>query len=852
MKKFIVLCLALAFAFIMSTLSWSQEQSAGTQGANSSEASRRQDQGPRLEEGERGGKPFTAKRTNEKRERRGAKRESKEEAQERTDFVAKMRAKKEEKRAARASVSCWHDTPGADAEGGVVLDHMNWCKAQTFTFTSQECRSMNPPVGCKDVGAYEFKLLLTGEGHQGSSLSDRKHQITVSLQDPKVKWGAPRSTDLMTVSGVCPSSSSSAPKCQAGGTMTQTLAQWMNPQLSTAWINFTSPEGSGEPDEMAWYAAGIKFASNTELDYVTSGPGFRCDSATYFKYNYGCVYPDSNRPDVFTLTVDKEVKESADLIWTAQNRPNDTFPISPGGKKIPGSVASGDPLRRTNKANLDGNREESKKQCRLFFGEKYSKGETRDCDEYPYASTKEGSKTGQGTGEAPSHYAVLPLNSRQNQKAGGRLEEFYNEQRIARDEDDFFVKLVTASGDNYKGPQAPSGTIANAVYPVCANNDVPDVQEVERKAYPEGALLQYAKDTDSGWTGGDSTYTVALPDGRRLYLFSDTFLGPLNADGTRPTKAKLVNSSIVVEDGSSLSTITGGTKTRPKALMPPAVKDRWYWLGDGMVSKIDGKNYLQVMFQEYRNTHDGTEMPFAFARNVVATFDLGDLSKPIWIDPLPSDTGVAWGSAVLPASRSGDGYTYIYGVSKHKVNKKMRIARVKGSDLSQVDEWQFFNAGEFGGPAKWMRSEKEGNEYLEGVANEYSVTPWNKQFALISQDSTAAFSAKIRIWSGCTPYGPFGYRQGNDEVYRTTEGGPPPWGSYGDGRVFTYNAHAHPALQNGDRWTISYNVNTFDSEVSTTGSHYRDPSIYKPRFVSFRLVPARGITRTSKQFNIVD
>ncbi|WP_282795048.1 hypothetical protein [Streptomyces sp. CC224B] len=856
MKKSIVLCLALTFAVLMSTLSWSQEQPPGPQSVASSEARGDQERSSKAERKEKSEKPLTPTRNHEKK-KRGARQESTDEAQERTDFVAKMRARKAEGTGSRAAARCWHDTPGANEPDGVVLDHMNWCKTQKFTFVSQQCRSMNPPIDCKPIGAYEFKVLFTGEGHQGGSLSDRKHQITVNLQEPKVAWGAPRSTDRMTISGVCPSSENprlagraSAPKCTTSGALTQTLAQWMDPQLSTAWITYTSPEGSGHPDEMAWHAAVIKMSSETD-EANLSGPIFRCDSATYFAWHYGCVYPDSSRPDVFTLTVDDEVRDSANLIWAAQNRPNDTFPISPGGKKIPGSVASGDALTRTNPANLEGNRNESKKQCKIFFGEQYSKGETLDCDEYPFASTQQGSKTGRGTGEESAHYAVLPLDKHQNRKAGGRLEKFYNDQRIARDEDPFFVKLVNPNGDNYGGAQARTGMVAKAEYPVCANNDVPDVQAVEKKAYPEGALLQYAKDTDSGWTGGDSTYTVVLPDGRRLYLFSDTFLGPLNADGTRPTKAKFINSSIVVEKGASLSTITGGTKARPKALMPPAVKDRWYWLGDGMVSKIGGKNYLQIMFQEYRNTHDGTEMPFAFARNVVATFDLDDLSQPIWIDPLPSDTGVAWGSALLPASRSGDGYTYIYGVSKHKVNKKMRIARVKGSDLSQADKWQFFNAGELGGD-KWMRSEKEGNEYLEGVSNEYSVTPWNKQFVLISQDSTAAFSAKIRAWSGCTPYGPFGYREGADEVYRTTEGGPPPWGSYGDGRVFTYNAHAHPSLQNGDRWTISYNVNTFDSEVSTTGSHYRDPSIYKPRFVSFRLVPARGISRASKQFKLVE
>lgn len=327
-------------------------------------------------------------------------------------------------------------------------------------------------------------------------------------------------------------------------------------------------------------------------------------------------------------------------------------------------------------------------------------------------------------------------------------------------------------------------------------------------------------------------------------MFSDTFLGPLNPDGTRPIGAKFVNSSFLIQKDGNLSTVTGGTQTRPKAIMPPTIENRWYWLGDGMVSNIDGTDYLQVMFQEYRGTNDGSAMPFAFVRNVVATFALDDLSSPIWIDPLPSETGVAWGSALLPASRSDDGYTYIYGVSNDKTNKKMHIARVKGSNIFDVDNWQFLRNDELVGD-DWMHAEKDGNVYLDGVANEYSVTPWNDQFVVISQDSSEAFSSKIRIWSGCDPYGPFGYWVDHDEVYRMPEVGL--YGSYGDRNVFAYNAHAHPALQIGDRWTLSYNVNSFDNSVSSTGAHYRDPSIYKPRFISFRLIPS-GNSRTSRQF----
>ncbi|MEV6110891.1 hypothetical protein AB0M28_40300, partial [Streptomyces sp. NPDC051940] len=760
-------------------------------------------------------------------------RETVAQAEARTDLVARMRSAEGDVGTADY-LRCRNEAPNSDGPDGVTLDHFNWCKITTFTYVSETCTDISNPATCTEIGRVRFRLTLAGEGNQGSSTADRRHTVTVILDQPVIVSGAPRMSDQLVVAGRCTPTTGGSPMCSMSGTAARTLGEWMQPATSTAWITYTSPEGSHE-DGLAFYTFGVWFGSETDQT-VVNGSRFRCDSATYLDYSYGCVYPDVT--EVFDLTVDSEVKESAEFIWRAQNQPDRTFPVSESAKSIPGSVASGRPLRRTTVANKDGNRTESVKQCRIFFGERYTR-DSRDCDEYPFASTAEGSKTG-GTGTA--HYAVQPLNSAHNQKAGSRLDRFYNDQRILRDEDSFYTRLVDPDGSAYGGPPAPpSGVAAPVVHPTCSTNDLPEVKDLQTKVTPEPQFLDYARTTANGWTGGDSTYSFRLPDGRELYLFSDTFLGPLNADGTRPLSAKLINSSFVVRNGSSMTTIHGGTVNSPKALMPPAIDNRWYWLGDGMVASRGGTDYLQVMFQEYRGTNDGSALPFAFVRNVVATFALDDLTKPVWIDPLPSDTGVAWGSALLPASRSGDGYTYVYGVSNDPVHKKMHIARVRGSDLTNVDDWQFLKTGVTGD--SWMHRETEGSTYLSGVANEYSVTPWRGQFVLISQNSTEAFSNKIRLWSGCDPYS-FAFWVDHDVVYEMPETGL--WGSYGDADVFAYNAHAHPILQDGDRWVVSYNVNSFDNRMTSDGAHYRDPSIYKPRFISFRLVPA-GVVRAQRE-----
>lgn len=344
------------------------------------------------------------------------------------------------------------------------------------------------------------------------------------------------------------------------------------------------------------------------------------------------------------------------------------------------------------------------------------------------------------------------------------------------------------------------------------------VRSVETTVEPEGTFNRYAASTRDGWTGGDSTYSVKLPDGRIVWLFSDTWMGPLNGDGTRPVSAPLVNNTFVVQSGGTLTTYQGGTAGAPRALMPPSGPGKWYWVGDGHLSG----GQLQVVYQEYERFGSGA-WDWRFNRNVVANFALSNLRTPVSVRQLPSASGVAWGSALLPASRSGDGYTYVYGVDDSPINKQMRIARVYGSDLA-TGTWQYHT------PWGWTFREQNSRNLLTGIANEYSVTPWGGQFLLLSQDSTQAFSGQINAWTSCSPYGPFTQKT---PVYRMPE--PGPYGSYWNPNVISYNAHVHAAFSSGDTFIASYNVNSMDTRVSPDGDHYRDPSIYRPRFFRFTL-----------------
>jgi hypothetical protein len=374
-----------------------------------------------------------------------------------------------------------------------------------------------------------------------------------------------------------------------------------------------------------------------------------------------------------------------------------------------------------------------------------------------------------------------------------------------------YAAVDAATFDTYVETTAPLQGVSCAL-------KAPVVQSVDLGVAPQDLFNSYAATTPDGWTGGDSTFSVKLPDGRTVWLFSDTWLGPLNSDGTRPTTAPIINNSFVVQNGSSLTTVQGGTAGAPAALMGPTSTSTWYWIGDGHMSG----GQLQVVFQEYERFGPGA-WDWEFNRNVVADFDLSNLHAPVRVRDLPSASGVAWGSALLPASRSGDGYTYIYGVDDSPINKQMRIARVHGDDLAG-GTWQYYT------PWGWTFREQNARNTLTGVANEYSVTPWGGQFLLLSQDSTEAFSGRIMGYTSCSPFGPFIDRT---DIYRMPE--PGPYGSYWDGDIIAYNAHVHAELSSGSTFVASYNVNTFDNTVTPTSDQYRDPGIYRPRFFRFTL-----------------
>ncbi|MQS38005.1 hypothetical protein FFZ77_20990 [Streptomyces katsurahamanus] len=169
--------------------------------------------------------------------------------------------------------------------------------------------------------------------------------------------------------------------------------------------------------------------SHSEVDAYRSRIRFDYAGPVAGKHK-GTVFSDA-RVKLVMSRKDPAVNESALHIYDAIKRPSRTFP-SFLGKLIPGEKK---PLHRlVDPEKQRKNREKSIKMCNSIWGD-YS-GTRLECDEYPFASTQEGSTKGD------NKYSVRLIEGTDNGAGGNMLNSMFTLNRVL-DGDPFYVKITS-------------------------------------------------------------------------------------------------------------------------------------------------------------------------------------------------------------------------------------------------------------------------------------------------------------------------------------------------------------------------------------------------------------------------
>ncbi|MFD9097673.1 hypothetical protein [Streptomyces collinus] len=264
----------------------------------------------------------------------------------------------------------------------------------------------------------------------------------------------------ITTKGTVPKTWPSGAHFTRGGNIpgTKTWAQLEALRTFHQTVNAKPGQGSGRSDVLfAVYEPAVSYTPPApwKLDGDTGGTLFmlapRWDAASYLPNSTGGGNPGKKGAATFsydtTLILSAkpgaEERAEAQHVKTAFTHPEDTKPYM-SAKKVPGQTVK-DPLHRTvsAKRNSD-NRSAAVKQCRRYWGAGYSHGGTRDCDEYPFASTYEGAAEHDYDPEVRKfNFSVKPIAKEDNQAGGLILKGFYSKNRILDGLDDgFTVKTI--------------------------------------------------------------------------------------------------------------------------------------------------------------------------------------------------------------------------------------------------------------------------------------------------------------------------------------------------------------------------------------------------------------------------
>lgn len=320
-----------------------------------------------------------------------------------------------------------------------------------------------------------------------------------------------------------------------------------------------------------------------------------------------------------------------------------------------------------------------------------------------------------------------------------------------------------------------------------------------------------------GWTGGDGAYSVKLPNGRMLWLFSDTWVGKV--ENSKRVDATIVNNSVGVQTEDKVEySIRRDTTGKPQAMITPPDGRGWHWLFAGSMVK----EKLLIFMPQLEKTNEKS----VFGFRTMALW-LGVVGNPL-------DTPTSWnvqsikiphaeysskrersfGSALL----SDGGFLYIYGTDEDSSvlakRRQLIVARAKLETADDPGSWEFYGQG------AWHKKVEKAEPVADEMASEASVIqlPQRNQYLLVYTRN--GLSKEIRGRLAANPWGPWSPPA---TLYVCPEAS---W----DHRIFCYAGKAHAMLNDGNRIIVSYVANSFDFWHVAS-----DARLYWPRFVEVQL-----------------
>ena len=331
----------------------------------------------------------------------------------------------------------------------------------------------------------------------------------------------------------------------------------------------------------------------------------------------------------------------------------------------------------------------------------------------------------------------------------------------------------------------------------------------------------YVTQNGPGWTGADGTYSLPLPDGTNLWMWSDSYIGTVDST-TRLRSGDLfsAHNSLTVLNQSTGSWTTVGYPPQTTSYFVPKSKSDWFWQGSGLVVQPSAGTYqVKIMLLEWTGV-------FKLVGHSIATVSWPSYAIQSITPVTGLNTTLEWGAKILQVGN----YYYIYGLKDPGTNAKVPyLARTTSvNNLTNASKWQFWNATQ----NKWMAGESNATALkgVPGITPEYSVDQLSYNggtfYMMTGMDPlnpVYPLWSHVTTWYSCSPQGPWSQKT---TVYTAPEAGA---NGCKVGTLVTYNAKAHTEFTDADGILVSYNVNANDSSDLVCANDYM------PRFIRMQI-----------------
>lgn len=308
-------------------------------------------------------------------------------------------------------------------------------------------------------------------------------------------------------------------------------------------------------------------------------------------------------------------------------------------------------------------------------------------------------------------------------------------------------------------------TVGVACQPV-ASPPPPPPQPVSQYCAPSApatapeyqAAFDGLRNTYTEWVSADGAIPVALPDGRTVWLFGDTYVGTVDSGGIIDPADGLIRNSMVVQTGNCFAPLMGGVAHARASLIPPSSAGQWWWPASAAVD--DNGQVLRVFVWDMVS---GGPLGFEAVGMSMASFALPSLQfQGVQNLPFSTDANHPYGATAMVSG----GDVYLYGDNA----RNAYVARAPLGYLPYAGAWQFLAGYDSSNQPIWSSQEAQATtlqwnnmpplDTAFGTGTGPDAQPWVTPYGsgfLATAKMADVFSSDVSVSTAPTPAGPWTY-----------------------------------------------------------------------------------------------